>query len=437
MGFTQIMGRNFFLRSNTVKIKLNFIQVKKTIIIIFSALVLIVLIQDILIRKKANAPIKPRPYVVMLSLDGFRWDYQDKAETPNFDYITKHGVKASGLQPAFPSKTFPNHYTIATGLYPGNHGIISNSFYAHDINSYYSIRNREAVENGKFYKGEPIWVTAESQRVKAASYFWVGSEAKIKGYHPTFWKKYDHHFPYEQRVDSVISWLKLPYSQRPHLLTWYLDQTDGIGHHYGPDSPEIVKSVHYLDSIVGVFLSKLETLEIKDSVNFIIVSDHGMSNISTEKTIYLDEYLKPIWVDTAFGDNPFVLMQPAKDCLDSVYQVLSAVEGLTIWKKQDIPERFHYKQNDRVTPLVIVADSSYTVFQRHSHRKRMRGTHGYDNLNRDMYGIFYGIGPNFKSNYVSDDLYNVDIYNLICNMLEIKPAPNDGDFNRIKKVLAK
>ena len=176
------------------------------------------------------------PYVVMLSVDGFRWDYPDKVPTPNLDYIAENGVKAKSLKPAFPTKTFPNHYSMATGLYPDHHGIVLNSFYDEEMDKYYEIRNREAVENPDFYGGEPIWVTAENQNVTSASYFWVGSEAAVNGVSPTYWKKYDHSFHFEQRIDSVIAWLQLPEKERPHLILWYIHEPDNIGYRLGRDS---------------------------------------------------------------------------------------------------------------------------------------------------------------------------------------------------------
>ncbi len=408
---------------------------KKFIIITLIALAAIVLFQDFLNNKKKHTPIAPRPYVVMLSLDGFRWDYDTKTSTPNFDYLAKNGVKAEGLQPSFPSKTFPNHYSIATGLHPGNHGLISNSFYAPDLNQYYSIGDRSKVENGEFYKGEPIWVTAEAQRVKTASYFWVGTEAKIKGYLPSYNKIYDHSFPYEQRVDSVINWLQMPYSERPHLVTWYIDRSDGIGHEFGPDSPEIVETVGMLDSLIGVFISKLNKLPIKDSVNFIIVSDHGMGSIQNDKIVYLNEYLNDNWIDTTLGANPFTLIYPKKNYKDSIYKYMQNVEGITTWKKEDILDRFHLKQNERMSEIVVVADSGWSTALCKDSRTYNGGTHGYDNLNKDMHGIFFGVGPSFKSDYTTGTLINTDIYNLIARILEIKPAPNDGEPDRIMHIL--
>jgi predicted AlkP superfamily pyrophosphatase or phosphodiesterase len=393
---------------------------KKTIILLLVGLALVVLVQDFLQNKKKAQPVAPRPYVVMLSLDGFRWDYQDKAPTPTLDSITKYGVKATGLQPSFPSKTFPNHYSIVTGLYPGNHELISNSFYAPDIKQYYSIRDRSKVENGKFYKGEPIWVTAEAQRVKTGSYFWVGSEAKIKGYQPTYWKLYDHKFPYYQRVDSIINWLNKPYSERPKLITWYLDKADGVGHKHGPDSKELANTIPMLDSVIGYFLQQTNMLDIKDSINFIIVSDHGMQTIDTQKVVYLDSYIKPQWVDTLIGSNPFYLVQPNEDFKDSILTSLLGVEGINAWAKEDIPEKFHFKQSKRVPEILVVAKNGWSLTANSKHKVYAGGTHGYDNTIPDMNGIFYAIGPNFKNGYNAGQLYNTDIYNLIahiCNLI--------------------
>ncbi len=408
---------------------------KKTIITILVSFALIVLLQDIIQHKKRSKPVAARPYVVMLSMDGFRWDYQDKAPTPTLDSITKYGVKATGLQPSFPSKTFPNHYTIATGLYPGNHGLISNSFYAPDLKKYYSIGDRSKVENGDFYGGEPIWVTAESQRLKTGSYFWVGSEAPIKGYQPTYWKKYEHTFPYYQRVDSIISWLSKPYNERPKLVTWYLDETDGTGHKFGPDSPEIVQSVAHLDNVIAYFFNKVKTLEIKDSLNFIVVSDHGMQAIDTNDVVYLDQYIKPQWLDTLLGSNPFLLLYPKKHYADSIVKNLSQVQGIHAWAKKDIPERFHLKQSIRIPEVIVVADSSWGVYLHKHNKVPSGGTHGFDNTISDMNGIFYAIGPNFKQGFNAGQLYNTDIYNLIAHILKLKPAPNDGKPERIFKVL--
>ena len=201
-------------------------------------------------------------YVLLISMDGFRYDYLDKANTPNFDKIKNTGASAKALVPIFISKTFPNHYSIVTGMYAENHGLIANTFYANDLQKQYSIRDRNAVENGKFYGGEPIWVTAEKQNVITASYFWVGSEAVIKNHQPTYWKKYDQKVTFYSRVDSVISWFSKPIESRPRLSLLYFHEPDWTGHEYGPNSQEIIEKIKEMDTVVGDLYDKLSKLSI-------------------------------------------------------------------------------------------------------------------------------------------------------------------------------
>lgn len=389
-------------------------------------------------RPSETVPSQEKPYVVMLSLDGFRWDYAEKVPTPNLDYIAANGVKAKAMIPSFPTKTFPNHYTLATGLYPDHHGIIQNTFYANGLQAGYSIGNRAAVENGAFYGGEPIWVTAQKQEVRSASYFWVGSEADVQGMHPDIWKLYEHDFPFENRVDSVIAWLELPEAVRPQLIMFYFHEPDAVGHHKGPDSPETAQMVMRLDSLVGRFLTRLNRLPIKDQVNFIVVSDHGMGPISPERVVFFEDYLKPEWVDQVLGSNPTYLLQPNPGYADSVVLALSRVEHLHAWKKEDIPARLHYGTNPRIFDVVLVADSAWSLAERRnfSPARYTGGTHGYDNANRDMGAIFYAMGPAFKTGYVQPEFPNVDVYNLVAHILGLEPAANDGDFEHVREMLS-
>jgi len=303
------------------------------------------------------SPKKNRQYVVMLSMDAFRWDYPDSIPTPNLDYIAETGVKAKSLKPCFPSKTFPNHYSIATGLYPDHHGIVQNSFYDPEIDKYYAIRMREAVEDGNFYGGEPIWNTAEKQGVKTASYFWVGSEADIQGMRPSRWKKYDHHFPYEQRIDSVIAWLQLPEKERPHLILWYINEPDDIGHSAGPGSMEVREKVMYLDSLVGVFTRKVEQLPIAGKINLIFTADHGMGTIDSSRQLILSQHLDEEWVTQVQGSNPSYNIQTLPEYYDTVYTVLSNLDNIKAWKSGEIPAHLHYGTNPRTLDFVVVADS--------------------------------------------------------------------------------
>ena len=211
-----------------------------------------------------------KPCVIMISFDGFRWDYPDMIKLPTFDSIAGTGVKASSLKPSFPSITFPNHYTMATGLYPDHHGIVANSFYDPVSKKHYSIGNRKAVEDGSFYGGEPIWVTAEKQGIRTASFFWVGSEAPIMDIQPSFWKKYDEKTPFIQRVDTIMAWLSLPEEQRPRLILFYYHEPDATGHHSGPESEEIKTVLTDLDLKLQYFIRKLKTLPGFQNINLII-----------------------------------------------------------------------------------------------------------------------------------------------------------------------
>jgi len=374
------------------------------------------------------------PYVVMLSVDGFRWDYPDKVPTPNLDYIAENGVKAKSLKPVFPTKTFPNHYSMATGLYPDHHGIVLNSFYDEEMDKYYAIRNREAVENPDFYDGEPIWVTAENQGICSASYFWVGSESAVKGVRPTYWKKYDHRFPFEQRLDSVIAWLQLPEEERPHLILWYIHEPDSKGHRFGPDSKEIEDCVVYLDSLIGVFITKIEELPYNDEINVIVTSDHGMCAISKDRTVYLHDYVDKEWIDIIQGYNPNYNIKAKQEFYDTLYTVLKNIPHIKAWKNTEVPEKFHYGTHPRVMDFVVLADSSWSV-RLEGERAKDGGTHGYDNDNTDMHAIFYAFGPDFKKGYIQNTFNNIDIYPLITNILNLEPAKIDGEFENVKMML--
>ncbi len=369
-------------------------------------------------------------------MDGFRWDYTDSVATPNFDAIEKMGVKAESMQVSFPSKTFPNHYTLATGLVPNNHGIVNNTFYAAEYDQVYSIRNREVVEDGKYYDGEPIWNTAEKQGMKAASYFWVGSEADIQGMHPSIYKKYDHHFDFYQRVDSVISWLSLPEEQRPHLITWYVHEPDGVGHDFGPHSAEMDSTILSLDHLLGYFMQKLSKHPLAKEVNVIITSDHGMENTSAERTINLYAHLKKHWVEYALGGNPIYNIQAKEGFKDSIRIALENIDGLICYENPNVPAYLNYGTNDRCLDFTVVADSAWSIIKRKPRKDYGDGgTHGYDISNKNMNAMFYAYGPAFKEGYEQPMFKNVSVYPLICHVLGLRPAPNDGEFEEVGGML--
>jgi predicted AlkP superfamily pyrophosphatase or phosphodiesterase len=376
-----------------------------------------------------------RNYVLMVSLDGFRWDYSKLYKTPNIDKIASEGVKADRLIPSFPTNTFPNHYTIVTGLYPDHHGLINNSFSAPDLGLSYRIGDRAAVENPSFYGGETIWKTAEKQGAKAASFFWVGSEANVGGMRPTYWKKYDETVTYEARIDTVVKWLSYPEKLRPELVTLYFDEPDATSHKAGPVSPQTEKVVERLDSLIGVLRMKISKLPYHKRINFILLSDHGMGPVSSDRYINIREIVPERMIESLNGGNPVYLINPKEGKLDSVLLLLNARKGLKAWEKSQVPERLHYGTNPRIPQIVVAADSSWSLGTRADGSSIRGGTHGYDNADSDMFAIFYAAGPAFKKSYTFKQLNNTDIYGIICRILDLKPAPNDGNPEIINQLL--
>lgn len=374
-------------------------------------------------------------YVVLVSFDGFRWDYPDIYDTPTFDKMAEQGVKAERVVSSFPTKTFPNHYSIATGLYPDHHGLINNSFYAPDLDLLYRIGDREMVQNGAFYGGEPIWNTAEKQGVKAASFFWVGSEAPVQGMQPTYWKIYDGSIPFSARVDSVIHWLKLPLEKRPRLVLLYFQEPDGIGHDYGPVHEETGNVIGELDGILAALRKKISQLPYGDRVNLLVTSDHGMGATSPDRYVNMFDHVREEWIEDVIGGNPMYLVDAVDGFEDSVATGLDRAEGITAWLKNQVPAYLHYGTNPRIPDVVLVADSSWSVGTKSDPSGYTGGTHGYDNRNTDMHHIFYAEGPAFKSGYTHPPFENVDIYPLIAEILGLDPASVDGKLEDVEGML--
>ena len=374
-----------------------------------------------------------KPYVIVVSLDAFRWDYCDLYDTPNLNKIVERGVKVDSVKSSFPTVTFPNHYSMATGLYPNNHGIVNNKFYAPDLNLEYTIADYVAMENSDFWQGEPIWVTAETQGMNTAAFFWVGSETKIKGIYPDFWQKYNEPLPLTQRTDTIIKWLQLPEAVRPHLIMWYFHEPDAVGHRFGPVSPKTGAMVCLLDSIMGDFMDKLSRLPMADKINVIITADHGMAELSPGRVLCLDDYIRAEWLERAYlGATSLLYTKP--EHREQVYENLQKTPHVTAYKREEMPERFHYGSNPRIGDIVLVADCGWSVVRKGGVLSQ-KGAHGYDNICADMKMIFFAYGPAFKKNYVQSEIANVDLYNLIAHILKLKPAPNDGDFERVRDML--
>jgi predicted AlkP superfamily pyrophosphatase or phosphodiesterase len=400
-------------------------------------ILLLALIVPPLLQCTRNHPADQQinKYVVVLSLDGFRWDYPDIYPTPSLDAIAETGVKAVSLQASFPTKTFPNHFTMATGLYPDHHGIVQNSFFDPSLERFYSISDRDGVEYPIFYSGEPIWVTAEKQNMISASYFWVGSEAPVKGIQPTYWKVYDHYFPFESRLDSVLSWLRLPVESRPQLIMWYMDEPDGDGHYFGPGSKDLGSTIVYLDSLVGVFLDAVQSLPIADQINIIVTSDHGMASLSEDRYVDLTEYIDTSLFEIIVGYNPNYILKADAGLIEECFEDLQDIPNVSAWKSENVPARFKYGSNPSTLDFVLLADSSWTVGLGEKSKSFSLGGHGYDNRNPDMHAIFYATGPDFQNGMIQPTFENVDIYPLIAHILDLEPAPTDGNFERVNGML--
>ena len=370
-------------------------------------------------------------YVVLVSMDGFRWDYARQFNLPNLKQIAKEGVHAKSMWPSYPSKTFPNHYSIVTGLYPDHHGIINNAFYDTALNESFLL-STNAKNDSRFYGGNPIWNVAEQQGVKTASFFWPGSDTDQK--RPTYYKNYDDKVPYGTRIDTVIKWLQLPEKERPHLITLYFDEPDHTGHDFGPLSPENKKMVVKMDSIMGQLSSKLNRLAIGKQINLIIVSDHGMTNISNDKKVAILDYIKPEWLGYKTVINPIMSLEAKAGFQDSIALALKKVPHIKFWKSTDVPKRLHYGTNPRVHDFVIEAKKGYSLVSKIDQNIK-GGTHGYDNKEKDMHAIFYAKGPAFKVDKKVGTFQNVSVYPLIAHILGLQIDEVDGKLSDVKTML--
>ena len=383
---------------------------------------------------QAAQPSDLKATVILISIDGFRPDYIERTASPALHILVKEGVQAKALISSFPSMTFSNHYTIVTGLYPEHHGIISNTFYDPDFNATYRMSGPTSRES-RWWGGEPIWVTAELQGRISASFFWVGSETEIRGKRPTYWKNYDGKIPNSDRVDTVLSWIDLPVEKRPSLITLYFSLIDEVGHDYGPDSPKTLHAVEQIDSVLGRLIRGLRKRNIYDVVDVVLVSDHGMSQQSPDRVIYLEDYIDS--TDARVVDwSPNLAIIPSSGKEEKVYNALkNAHEHLKLYRKEEIPDRFHYRNNRRITPLLGVADDGWKIVRNRTQggsRRFSYGGHGYDPMLNSMHALFLARGPHFKSGFTAEQFENIHVYSILCRILSLKPASNDGDWEKVR-----
>jgi predicted AlkP superfamily pyrophosphatase or phosphodiesterase len=378
-----------------------------------------------------------KPYVILISADGFRYDLADKYQAKNLIRLRASGVAAAYMQSVFPSLTFPNHYSIATGSYPDHDGIVDNTFYDPARHQVYSMGNKNAVEDSSWYGSTPLWVLAEKQGMLTASYYWVGAEAAIQGVRPTYYYKFNSQIPMKERIRGVRDWLELPENKRPHLITFYIPDVDHQEHMYGVNSNQTEEAVHFVDDAVGRLVQTIDSLHLP--VNYIFVSDHGMADLDTVQTLSL-----PHSIDTAsftILSSLSIVHLYAKNAsaIIPAYQILkTAAKDYDVYLATDMPERWHYnKKNDRFNRIgdIILVAHPPKVFKL-TNRSLPAATHGFDPALEVMHASFYAWGPAFKSNLKIKGFENIHIYPLIANMLQLKITdPIDGKLSTLQPIL--
>jgi alkaline phosphatase D len=374
-------------------------------------------------------PVAPRPYVVLVSLDGFRYDYAERYHAANILAIAKAGAAAEGMIPSFPSVTFPNHISIVTGQYPEHHGIVGNSFWDPTLKEMYTMKR--SAEESAFYTYKPLWVVAEEQNVKAASMFWPTADAEIGGVRPSYWSLYDGGFPNDRRVAKVLDWLKLPESERPHFITLYFSVTDDSGHRFGPESSETEQAVERVDKLVGDLWTGIRATQLP--VNLIVVSDHGMQTV--QGYVNLSDYadLSKVRVVT---DGPVALVYaPDTGTGEQVYAALKGKSPkFDVYRRRETPKRWHFSENERIGDLVVCVREATTLVTSAPRerpgggRSPSRGTHGFDPYDfKTMQAIFYAVGPNVRPGAQVKPFENVNVFPFVAKVLRLQSPPGlDG-----------
>jgi predicted AlkP superfamily pyrophosphatase or phosphodiesterase len=372
-----------------------------------------------------------KPYVVLVSLDGFRHDYAEMYGASTLLDMRKQGASVKKWMPSFPSKTFPNHYTLATGLYPAKHGIVSNTFYSRSRDETYSIGNRSAVEDGTWYGGVPIWNLAESQGMLSASFFWVGSEADIQKTRPSRYYRFDSSIPYELRVDRAIDWLNEPEATRPHMITLYFSAVDSYGHRTGPESEGTREAVLRVDHQIARLREGIKASGLP--VTLIVTSDHGMTEVSDP--IAIEDYVSLGESMVLYGPSAMIYTKNAAET-DRIYKALSRVDKFRTYLGDSMPSYLHYLNQDRIGDIVLIADAP-AVFTDGGATYDAVGTHGYDPYDHaDMSGILYLEGPRIQPGYTIDAVENIHLYPLIAHLLDLEiTTPIDGELRVLKPVL--
>ncbi len=374
-----------------------------------------------------SAAAQKAHYIVLVSLDGFRWDYAKRDGATHLLALAKKGVWApEGMMPSYPSLTFPNHLTIVTGLYPEHHGIVANSFYDPARNARYAISDQKAVADGTWYSGTPLWSLAESQGMRTACFFWPGSEAEIAGYRPTYYLHFDDKIPNDTRVDQVIEWLHLPPADRPHFITLYFSDVDHAGHEFGPDAPQTKAAVHKLDAVIGELKTKLDATHLP--IDLVVVSDHGMAKTEGD-WVTLDKFADL----TGFETAGYLLYAKTDADAGRVYdQLKHATSEFMVYRRKDVPAGLNYRDNPRQGDPVVIATGPYAIRAQGPPADKpdhppIAGNHGFDpHRMPEMKASFFAEGADLVHGRTVRTFENVNLYPWLAHMLDLQAPKTDG-----------
>lgn len=383
--------------------------------------------------------------LLLISIDGYRSDYMARGLSPTLAMLTKTGVHADSMQPSFPSLTFPNHYTLVTGLRPDHHGIVNNTMADRTL-GHFSLSNRKAGSDGRWWaEGTPIWETADRHGLKTATLFWPGSEAAIHGYRPDHWKPFDAKVAPDQRVDQVLAWLDLPAGQRPAFLTLYFDAVDHAGHLYGPDSSGVNDKLRETDEALARLVRGLRQRRIYKHINLIVLADHGMAGVPQKNSVVIDDLipldqLQEVTKGTLAGFNPRSNSAADRTAFATIEKKLEQPQDhMRCWDKSRVPARLAYGKNPRVPQLLCLANIHWRIVTNEYLKKHAGhlslGAHGFDNADPLMRALFVAHGPAFRVGVRVPEFLNVDVYPLMMHVLGLPAAPNDGHYDRVKDML--
>uniref|UniRef100_A0A131YMJ5 Ectonucleotide pyrophosphatase/phosphodiesterase family member 1/3 n=1 Tax=Rhipicephalus appendiculatus TaxID=34631 RepID=A0A131YMJ5_RHIAP len=377
--------------------------------------------------------------LILISLDGFRADYLSRGLNPSLERLAQCGVKAPFMRPVFPTKTFPNHFTIVTGLWPESHGIVDNKMYDPEFKTLFRIGNTEAY-NGRWWEAEPIWLTAEKQGKRASTFFWPGSDVEIKNSRPSEFFKYNEMIPWQTRVEVLLAWLDLPAERRPSLLTLYVNEPDSAGHDHGPHSAAVDEALELVEIMLDRLMAGLQERRLLGCVNLLVVSDHGMASTSCDQVIALEHFIDPGSVYSLVGPTARLRPKQPGDVAQLVESLRCRDSHLLAYAKERLPKRYHYSDHRRIEPVVLDMDSGYLVLNREADKNPALcngGSHGYDNMAPGMQSLFVAHGPSFRQNVTARPFRSIELYELMTELLGIEPEPNNGTRGSLHYLLRK